>query len=107
MALLTFGEGWHNNHHAFPTSARHGLAWYQLDPNWIGIRTLEALGLAWDVKVPRARTLGVAHGSRLTAQGVVGSSPEPTRPELCGLSLEFDSDTQAKGARRAALADVA
>ena len=40
VALLTFGEGWHNNHHAHPTSARHGLAWYEVDLNWIGIRTL-------------------------------------------------------------------
>jgi stearoyl-CoA desaturase (delta-9 desaturase) len=50
VALLTFGEGWHNNHHAHPTSARHGLAWYELDLNWIGIRTLQTLRLAWDVK---------------------------------------------------------
>ena len=50
VALLTFGEGWHNNHHAHPTSARHGLAWYEVDLNWIGIRTLQACGLAWDIK---------------------------------------------------------
>jgi stearoyl-CoA desaturase (delta-9 desaturase) len=50
VALLTFGEGWHNNHHAHPVSARHGLAWYELDVNWICIRTLQVLGLAWDVK---------------------------------------------------------
>jgi sn-1 stearoyl-lipid 9-desaturase len=53
VALLTFGEGWHNNHHAHPTSARHGLAWYELDQNWIGIRTLQLLGLAWDVRVAK------------------------------------------------------
>ena len=53
VALLTFGEGWHNNHHAHPVSARHGLAWYELDLNWIGISTLRFLGLAWDVKVAR------------------------------------------------------
>jgi len=53
VALLTFGEGWHNNHHAHPVSARHGLAWYELDLNWIGISTLRRLGLAWDVKVAR------------------------------------------------------
>lgn len=52
VALLTFGEGWHNNHHAHPTSARHGLAWYEVDFNWMGIRTLQALGLAWDLKRP-------------------------------------------------------
>ena len=55
VALLTFGEGWHNNHHAHPTSARHGLAWYEVDFNWMGIRTLQALGLAWDVKLARVR----------------------------------------------------
>jgi sn-1 stearoyl-lipid 9-desaturase len=62
VALLTFGEGWHNNHHAHPTSARHGLAWYEIDFNWMGIRTLEALGLAWDLKLP-----ATARGDRAAA----------------------------------------
>src|SRR5688572_3662183 len=53
VAMLSFGEGWHNNHHAHPTSARHGLAWYELDFNWICISALKKLGLAWDVKVAR------------------------------------------------------
>jgi stearoyl-CoA desaturase (delta-9 desaturase) len=51
VALLTFGEGWHNNHHAHPTAARHGLAWYEVDFNWWGIRTLQFLGLAKDIKL--------------------------------------------------------
>lgn len=51
VALLTFGEGWHNNHHAFPQSARHGMAWYEFDPNWYGILILRMLGLARNVKV--------------------------------------------------------
>jgi fatty-acid desaturase len=55
VAALTFGEGWHNNHHAHPTSARHGLAWYEIDLNWMGISTLKALGLAWDIKVAKIR----------------------------------------------------
>lgn len=50
VALLTFGEGWHNNHHAHPTSARHGLRWYEFDLNWIGIRVLQLLGLAHGIK---------------------------------------------------------
>jgi stearoyl-CoA desaturase (delta-9 desaturase) len=53
VALLTFGEGWHNNHHAHPRSARHGLKWYEIDVNWWGIRTLELLGLAKSVKLAR------------------------------------------------------
>ena len=49
VALLSFGEGWHNNHHAHPTSARHGLAWYEIDFNWYGIWLMQKLGLARDV----------------------------------------------------------
>jgi fatty-acid desaturase len=52
VAMLSFGEGWHNNHHAHPQSARHGLAWYEFDLNWYGISALRTLGLAWDVKLP-------------------------------------------------------
>ena len=51
VAILTFGEGWHNNHHMSPTSARHGLEWYQFDMNWIAIRILEKLGWATDIRV--------------------------------------------------------
>src|SRR4051812_38747698 len=51
VALLTFGEGWHNNHHMSPTSARHGLKWYQFDINWIAIRILEKLSLAKNIRV--------------------------------------------------------
>jgi stearoyl-CoA desaturase (Delta-9 desaturase) len=51
VALITSGEGWHNNHHAHPTSARHGLAWYEFDLSWLQIRLLKLLGLAKSVKV--------------------------------------------------------
>ena len=51
VALLTFGEGWHNNHHMWPTSARHGLKWYQLDMNWITIRILAKLGWAKNIRL--------------------------------------------------------
>ncbi len=53
VALLTFGEGWHNNHHAYPSAARHGLAWYEIDINWWGIRTLQLLKLARSIKLVR------------------------------------------------------
>jgi len=49
VALLSFGEGWHNNHHAHPVSSRHGLAWYEIDLNWYGIWTLSKFGLAREV----------------------------------------------------------
>lgn len=57
VAFVALGEGWHHNHHAFPTSARHGLTGRQVDPAWIFIRTLEKTGLAWDVKVPGEQAL--------------------------------------------------
>ncbi len=57
VALLVFGEGWHNNHHAFPASARHGLSRFQIDVSWLVIRGLEKLRLVWDVKVPDAHQL--------------------------------------------------
>ncbi len=53
VALLTGGEGWHNNHHAHPVSARHGLAWYEFDPNYYGIWLLSKIGLAQKVQVAK------------------------------------------------------
>ena len=54
MGVLAFGEGWHNNHHAFPASARHGLAWWQFDSSYLIIRLMEKLGMASKVRVPDA-----------------------------------------------------
>ena len=52
FGVLALGEGWHNNHHAFPTSARHGLYWWQLDVTYMIIRGMALVGLARDVRVP-------------------------------------------------------
>ena len=54
VALLGFGEGWHNNHHAFPRAAFIGLRWWQLDPGRWAIWTMEKLGLVWNVWMPSA-----------------------------------------------------
>ena len=51
VALLTYGEGWHNNHHAYQYSARHGLRWWEIDITWMMIRFLEIVGLAKNVKL--------------------------------------------------------
>jgi fatty-acid desaturase len=72
VAILTFGEGWHNNHHAVPQSARHGLAWYEFDMNWYGICVLRALGLARDVK----RHKLVPHGQAEERHAVI--TPDAT-----------------------------
>ncbi len=57
LALLTFGEGWHNNHHHYPGSARQGFYWWEVDITWYFLRVLQALGLIWDVRgvPPRIR----------------------------------------------------
>jgi stearoyl-CoA desaturase (Delta-9 desaturase) len=96
-AVLALGEGWHNNHHAFPTSARHGLTWWQLDVTYLFIRLMAALGLAWDVKRPsfeamaakrrmkRAKTAPADRTFREGTQALLGAglrTPPSARPEV-------------------------
>ena len=50
VALFSFGEGWHNNHHAHPTSARHGLAWYEIDLSWWTLNVLRFFGIVSNLK---------------------------------------------------------
>jgi stearoyl-CoA desaturase (delta-9 desaturase) len=57
VALLTFGEGWHNNHHAHPTSARHGLAWYEFDPSWILLKVLKFFRVAKSIHVAKIESV--------------------------------------------------
>ncbi len=52
VALISFGEGWHNNHHAFPFSARHGLRWFEIDMTWWHVKLLSFLRLADSIKIP-------------------------------------------------------
>ncbi|MGB2662412.1 MAG: fatty acid desaturase [Candidatus Acidiferrum sp.] len=65
VALLTLGEGWHNNHHAHPTSAQHGMRWYEFDSNWYTIVLFKQLGLASHVQ--RAKLHAPAHASESLA----------------------------------------
>ena len=53
VALLTYGEGWHNNHHAFQTSARHGLRWWEIDMTYMAIRAMSWVGITRNVKLPK------------------------------------------------------
>lgn len=57
VGVLALGEGWHNNHHALPTSARHGLEWWQVDVSYYTIRMLEVVGLVWKVRLPSPEIL--------------------------------------------------
>jgi hypothetical protein len=80
VALLTFGEGWHNNHHPHPQAARHGLTWYELDINWYGISALRMLGLAWDVKVRGSTPM------KAEQQKFHGGFPSETKRDLSDLN---------------------
>jgi stearoyl-CoA desaturase (delta-9 desaturase) len=70
VAILAYGEGWHNNHHAHPAIAPAGHRWWELDMTWWAIRVLQAVGLAWDVRdqIPKGRK--------------AKDSPVDTMPEL-------------------------
>lgn len=76
IAIISFGEGWHNNHHAFPTSARHGLKWWQVDISYLFIKGLELVGLAWDVRVPPEKALAAKARRAEKAAAAATSSQE-------------------------------
>lgn len=89
IGLLALGEGWHNNHHAFPKNAFHGMWWYQLDASGMIIRVLEKLGLAWDVQRVGQQTLeaqrkrGVSmHENMVELKRELGEFIDSAREEL-------------------------
>ena len=57
IAIVTGGEGWHNNHHYLPASVRQGFRWWEFDPTWYALKVLEALHLVRDLRNPPARLL--------------------------------------------------
>src|SRR6185437_8541069 len=75
IAVLALGEGWHNNHHAFPSMASHGMTWNQPDVTGLVIRLLTRLGLAWNVKQPSAALV-----ARRASRGAVLAHPLPLPP---------------------------
>jgi fatty-acid desaturase len=85
VAMFTFGEGWHNNHHAIPQSARHGFTWYEIDINWYGIKTLKMLGLAWDISLPKWGKAKEVQPATSPEAAVPLAAPQPeTLPEVAG-----------------------
>ena len=76
VGLISNGEGWHNNHHADPRSARHGHRWWEIDNTWLTIRFLEWIGLATDVVAPNAHLKGRPAGRRLITRGSNGVPAE-------------------------------
>jgi stearoyl-CoA desaturase (Delta-9 desaturase) len=60
LALITLGEGWHNNHHYYSTSARMGFFWWEIDISYYALSLLSLAGLVWDMKKPSQRVLAIA-----------------------------------------------
>ena len=87
LAAITLGEGWHNNHHRYPASARQGFRWWEIDPTWLGLRLLAALGLvsdlapvpAWVTAGASPRPVGTHDASRASSLRQRSSPREPTR----------------------------
>jgi fatty-acid desaturase len=77
VALVAYGEGWHNNHHAFQTSARHGLRWWEVDMTYLTIRALSVLGLAHSVKLPALKAKMGAPETIYRHSQIVRTSQEP------------------------------
>ena len=82
LALPSFGEAWHHNHHAFPTSAAHGLRWYEIDISALLIRGLERLGLVWNVVRISPERQAAMQAKRRAAEAVpsttfLAAEPEP------------------------------
>ncbi len=69
LSLLSFGESWHNAHHAFPASARHGLRWWEFDASWVTIRLMSFVGMARNIKLPTASQLARKKLPRRAAAG--------------------------------------
>jgi stearoyl-CoA desaturase (delta-9 desaturase) len=77
VALLTYGEGWHNNHHAFQTSARHGLRWWEVDMTYIAIKLMSWVGMAHSIKLPKIRAVA-SPTAEASLDGSPGAATEKT-----------------------------
>jgi stearoyl-CoA desaturase (delta-9 desaturase) len=88
VALLTYGEGWHNNHHAFQTSAKHGLTWWEVDPTYWAIRLMSFVGMAHSIKYPKLTAGSPTPSGGAVAAGAAASGNKPRldeEPELVGV----------------------
>jgi stearoyl-CoA desaturase (delta-9 desaturase) len=85
VAIVTYGEGWHNNHHAFQTSARHGLAWWEVDMTYIAIKAMSLVGLAHTIKLPRIT-------KEMSKGGAINGGPEDSG-EHAHLAAPFHDGT--------------
>src|SRR3546814_203510 len=88
LALLTMGEGWHNNHHAYPSSVRQGFRWWEIDASWYVLKLLSVFGIVRDLKAPPDRVLRNEH--RLGARTIQRTAEELAarfNPERIALAI--------------------
>jgi stearoyl-CoA desaturase (delta-9 desaturase) len=80
LAIVTMGEGWHNNHHYYPRSVRQGFRWWQIDMTYYVLRALAAVGIVWDLHVPSQKVIdgdvAVKKPARARAVAVIAAEPE-------------------------------
>jgi stearoyl-CoA desaturase (delta-9 desaturase) len=86
LAMITCGEGWHNNHHYYQAAARQGFKWWELDPSYLALKVFASIGLVWDLKQPPKKVLELGHAdSVISAEQVVAQqaakAKATTQPE--------------------------
>ena len=91
LAILTMGEGWHNNHHHYPLSARQGFFWYELDITYYILLGLEKLGLVWDLKRSSRATLPQAQEAFTAINKSSETVPVPSTLPVHGAMAEFSN----------------
>jgi len=88
LAILTMGEGWHNNHHAYPSSVRQGFRWWEIDASWYVLKLLSIFGIVYDLKAPPERVLRNQHqlGTR-TIQRTAEQLADRFNPESIAIAI--------------------
>ena len=97
LALITLGEGWHNNHHAFQSSARQGFRWWEVDPTYYVLKAFAAVGLIWNLKAPPASVIWNERrlGSKVI-QKVAAQLASTFSAEQAATAQAIESDTANK-----------
>lgn len=85
VAILAWGEGWHNNHHALAASAAHGLEWWEVDLTYGVIKLLEALGLAWDIELPTEKQMAAKRKQPAPVQDTVSEANQGSQEKKADL----------------------
>jgi stearoyl-CoA desaturase (Delta-9 desaturase) len=96
LAFFTMGEGWHNNHHAFQSSARQGFRWWEIDATYYILRALSWLGMVWDLKTPPERVL--LNEQRLGARVIARAADQSEAKFLHGRRAKTGVDARHRGA---------